>query len=164
MPLGAEDVHAAGRDHLFPFRGPQLVVPGERLGEALRVLVGVDFGLGQLFGVAAEDDVRATARHVRGDRHRAAAPGLGHDRRLALVVLRVQHDMLDPVSLEQAGQHFTVLDRDGADQHRLAVLLAVLDLLDHGIPLFGRPCGRRGPSGPSRIIGSLVGTTITSRS
>ncbi len=46
-------------------------------------------------GVAAQDDVGAAAGHVRGDRHRALAAGLGDDLRLALVVLGVQHLVLD---------------------------------------------------------------------
>ena len=138
VPLGAEDVQAAGGHHLFPLRGAEFPVAGEGLGVAFRVLVRVHVGQGQLFGVAAEDDVRAAARHVGGDRHRAAAACLGHDRRLALVVLRVQHHVPDPLPLEQPRQHLAVLDGDGAYQHRLAVLPAVLDLLDHGVPLLWR--------------------------
>ena len=50
---------------------------------------------GHELGVAAEQDVGAAAGHVGGDRDRAEAAGLGDDLGLVLVVLGVQHDVLD---------------------------------------------------------------------
>ena len=49
-------------------------------------------------------------------------PGLGDDLRLALVVLGVEHLVLDAALLEQLGERLGLLDRDGADQHGLALL------------------------------------------
>ena len=54
--------------------------------------------LGHVFGVAAEHDVGAAARHVGGDRHRAELTGLRDDLGFLLVVLRVEHVMLDALA------------------------------------------------------------------
>ncbi|RIH77558.1 hypothetical protein Mterra_03757 [Calidithermus terrae] len=165
-------------------------------------------GRRQVLGVAAELDVGAAPGHVGRDGHGLAAPGLGHDLRLALVVLGVQdlvrdaladelervHRALEQVpggaevalggdggvvglevgllDLRRAGQQapdllplpaalllggleedlgteldlrevvarllehgrkpLGLLDRDGAHQHRLALLVLLGDLLDHG--------------------------------
>ncbi len=43
------------------------------------------------FQVAAELDVRAAARHVRGDGDGAGHTGLGHNKRFLLMVAGVQH-------------------------------------------------------------------------
>ena len=56
---------------------------------------GSGLGARQELGVAAEQDVGAAAGHVGGDGDRALAAGLGDDRRLALVVLGVQHVVRD---------------------------------------------------------------------
>ncbi len=45
--------------------------------------------------IAAQKDVRSAAGHVGSDRHGTFASRLCHDFRFLLVVLRVQHDMLD---------------------------------------------------------------------
>ena len=58
---------------------------------------------------------------------RADAARLGDDLGLALVVLGVEHLMLDAAALEHAGKLFALLDRDRTDQHRSAVLLHVRD-------------------------------------
>ena len=55
-------------------------------------------------GVAAEQDVRTTAGHVRGDGDRANASGLRHNVRLALMVLRVQGLMRNAALIQQAGE------------------------------------------------------------
>ena len=78
----------------------------------------LQLGPGHRLGVAAEDDVGAAAGHVRGDGHGALAAGLGDDLGLALVVLGVEHLVLDAALVEQAGEPLALLDRHGADQHR----------------------------------------------
>ena len=45
--------------------------------------------------IAAEQDVRTTTSHVRCDRDRTLAACLRNDRSFTLVILRVQHLMLD---------------------------------------------------------------------
>ena len=128
------------------------------------VAVAAALGERQELGVAAEHDVGAAARHVGRDRDGAVAAGLGHDLGLALVLLRVQHLVADAALLELRRELLRVLDRDGADQDRLAGLVA---------PPSPRPRSRRtSPSGSCRprrewslrIIGRLVGIIITSRS
>ena len=95
--------------------------------------------------VAAELNVGAAAGHVGGDGDRARHPGVGDDEGFLLVVAGVQHLVRDAgagsclvlelVLLEQAGQRLRLLDRDRADQDRLAAHVAVLDLLDDGAVL-----------------------------
>ena len=56
--------------------------------------------------------------------------------RCGVLGLRVQDDVLDAVaSCRSVGEHLRDLDRDRADQHRLARLVARLDLVRHGLPL-----------------------------
>ena len=74
--------------------------------------------------VAAQQDVGAAAGHVGGDGDRALAAGLRDDLGLALVVLGVEHLVLDAHALQHAGELLGLLDRDGAHQHRLALLVA----------------------------------------
>ncbi len=106
----------------------------------------------QVLGVAAEQDVGAAAGHVGGDRDRALGAGLRDDLGLALVLLGVQHVVLDAGTLELRREHLGGLDRDRADEDRLTLRVALLDLLDHRVELLalglvdhvGR--GRRAPS------------------
>ena len=90
---------------------------------------------GQARRVAAEQDVRAAAGHVRRDRHRAGPAGLGDDLRLLLVELGVQDLVLDPAPLEELAEALGLLDRDRADEDRPAELLHLGDLLDHRVEL-----------------------------
>ncbi len=83
--------------------------------------------LGHRFGVAAEDDVGSAARHVRRDRDRALPARLGDDVRFALVEFRVQDDVRNPSTLEKAREALRLLDRNGADEDGLALLVQVAD-------------------------------------
>ena len=104
VPLGAQHVEPAelldllelGLDRLLGL----LQGRGQRRGPLLDVLDRVEAALAQLrlgevVGVAAEHDVGTTAGHVRGDGDGALAAGLGDDRRLPVVVLGVEHLVLD---------------------------------------------------------------------
>src|SRR5712691_2203379 len=71
------------------------------------------------FGVAAEENIGASAGHVSGYRHGALASGLGDDGGFTLVILGVEDLVLHAHLLEDAGEAFGFLDRDGADEHRL---------------------------------------------
>ena len=75
--------------------------------------------------------------HVGGDGDRAEAPGLGDDVRLPLVLLGVEHLVGDAALLEQPGELLGLLDRDGADQHRLALGVALRDVVGDGLELGG---------------------------
>ena len=92
----------------------------------------LELGPGHGLGVAAEDDVGAAAGHVRGDGHRPFAPGLGDDLRLALVVLGVEHLVLDALLVEHAGDQLAPLDRDGAHQDRPAAARDLANLARGG--------------------------------
>jgi hypothetical protein len=139
VALGAEDVQAAGGEHLafsashwgLNFAKATLNFSWIDLGARLARGLGIHLGARHELGVAAEDDVRATAGHVGGDRDRALAARLRHDVRLALVLLGVQHVVRDALLAQQRRHHLGLLHADGADQHRLAALVAVLDLGQH---------------------------------
>ena len=90
-----------------------------------------------MFGVAAELDVDAAAGHVGGDHHLALAARLGDQLALSFGVLGlgVEDRVLDPVALERLGDHLRDLDRDGADQDRLALFVAADDFVEHRFPL-----------------------------
>ncbi len=66
----------------------------------------------------------------------APAPaGLGDDLRLLGVVLRVEHRVRDAAAAQHLGEDLGVLHRDRADQHRLAALVPLDDVLDDRVEL-----------------------------
>ncbi len=149
MPLGADDVQAADLGHLAAL-GLHLVLvladgpvpdvlghlePGRVEDLAVLVLQAFQVGPGHEVGVAAEDDVGASASHVRGDRHGPLPAGLGDDLGLALVVLGVQHLVLDPMMPEHLGDQLGLLDRSRPDQHRPARLVDLTDLVEDRLVL-----------------------------
>ena len=159
MPLGAEHVEAAGGQRLFlQARDLRADFVGARALLALaRVLDLGDFLADAHVGIAAELNVGAAAGHVGGDGDRARHAGLRDDVGFLLVIARVQDGedlglggalvagiergkgvgigevVLLPAGLAQhLGELLGFLDRGGADQHRLAALLAVLDQREDG--------------------------------
>ena len=166
MPLGADDVQAAEVDDLlvfvfalalevrkdaFPVGGLDAIeaVEVEEVDELLVIdvlLLALDHLLGDLFvqallarhvfGVAAEQDVGAAARHVGGNRHGVLAAGLRHDLGFLRVILGVEHDVLRALLLEHARQPLGLLNRNGADQRRTSFFLALDDVVDDGRPFF----------------------------
>ena len=116
---------------------------------------------GQARRVAAEQDVRAAAGHVGGDRDGAGPPGLGDDARFLLVELGVEGLVLDAAPLEHRREDLGLLDRDRADQDRPPGLLHLDDLVDEGVELaFSSRKTRSGSS--SRIMSRWVGMATTS--
>ena len=93
-----------------------------------------DFGL----RVAAEHDVGAAACHVGGDGDHFGAPGLGDDLGLTRVLLRIEHVVRQLLLVEHSGEQLRVLDGSGADEDRLAALVAVLDVVDDRLLLLMR--------------------------
>ncbi len=158
MPLGAEDVETAQRLDLLLLGldgglgllqrirpGGLVLLRGVHRGQAaLREL-----GRGEVLRVAAEHDVGASTGHVGGDGDRALAPGLGDDLRLALVVLGVQDLVLDAALAQLLRQVLGLLHADRADQDRLALLVLLGDVLDHG-----RELGRLGLVDQVRLVDS----------
>ena len=115
----------------------------------------------QRLGVAAEHDIRAAACHVGGDGNGAVLAGLRDDIRLALMMLRVQHGVLNALRLEDLGQLLRLLDRDRTDQDRLALGVAFLDA--RMIALILPRSFLYTASGLSlRMTGLLVGISMTS--
>ena len=104
-------------------------VLGLVLGEALGHLVLEAGVLGHELGVSAEQNIGAAAGHVGGDGDGVLAAGLRHDGCFALVILGVQDLVLDAHALEDGGEPFRLLDRDGAHQDGLAPLVEFHDLL-----------------------------------
>ncbi len=86
----------------------------------------------------------------------------GHDFRLTLVVLRVQHLVLDPASLERLAQRLGNVHAHRADQDRESHAVQALDLGANGVvlllPALVDPVGH----GHAVEIGRCVGMTLTS--
>src|SRR2546427_417310 len=74
----------------------------------------------------------ASPGHVRRDRDGADLTGVLDDLRLARVLLRVQDVVRHTLALQELAQVLRRLDRDRADEHRLALLVALFDVRDHG--------------------------------
>ena len=132
MPLCSEDEEAADLADLFGLGVGHLLVLGQAfrkhgagaqdllvlrlgvaggLGDDVLLEAGLfEVGLGEVFGVAAEHDIRAAARHVRGYRDGAELARLGDDLRLALVLLGVQDIVLYPALFQQGGEVFALLN------------------------------------------------------
>ena len=107
---------------------------------ALRALRQVgEFDRDPHLEIAAELDVGAAARHVGGDGDAAGNTRLRHDRRFLLMVARVQHIVRNALGLQHLGEQFGLLDRRGADEHRLAAPACLVDGFDDGVVfLLGR--------------------------
>ena len=129
VPLGADDMQAAGVQHLLVVRLP--------LGaDGLHLLLAGGLQPGDLrFPIAAQDDVGAPPGHVGGDGHRAGPPGLGDDFRLPLVHLGVQHAVLDFPLLEKRRELFGSFNGCRAHQHGRAPREALGDFLGYGVEL-----------------------------
>ena len=72
----------------------------------------------QGFPVAAEQNVRAAAGHVGGNRHRLRRAGLGNNVRFALMLLGVQNFMRNAGFLQLVGKNFRSFNGRRADQDR----------------------------------------------
>ncbi len=148
--------------HLVVLAGEGLHEVGEVLGVLLGLGLGVGLGLGLALGVAAQEDVGAAARHVGGDGDGALAPRLGHDLRLLLVVLGVEHHVRHAAPLEEGAHALALLDGDGAHEDGLALRVELLDLVHGRLELLlARSC-RPGPAKSFRTMGRLGGMTTTS--
>ncbi len=112
--------------------------------------------------VAAQHDVGCRGRHVGGDGDHLRPARLRHDFRLARVLLGVQHLVRKFLLFQQARQQFRVLDRSGADQHRLPALVAIVNVVDDRLVFFARRAIDL-VHAVSRTIGLWVGITTVSR-
>src|SRR5690606_4957456 len=92
VPLGADDVQAAGGDDRFvtllPFVAQRRDLRGALLGrQAFIAFDRIDL----VVDAAAEHDVGTAPRHVGRDGYHAGTTGVGDDLRLAFVLLGVEH-------------------------------------------------------------------------
>src|SRR5262247_835966 len=89
-----------------------------------------DYAFTLLFSSPAKTNVRAPARHVSRDGHRADGAGLGDDLGLSLVVLRIE-DATDDSDLAQlARQCLGLFDAARADQNGAPGNVRAFDLGD----------------------------------
>ena len=157
VALGAQDEQAAYLTDLVRLSADLVLVLGLRLGvllagiqDLLVVCLGVagglgnefiahaglaQVGLGQILRVAAQHNVGAAAGHVGGHSDRPQLTGLGDDLGLLLMVLGVEHIVLDALALEHIRQLLRLFNGDGAHQNGLSLLVALLDLPDDGTEL-----------------------------
>ena len=157
VPLGAQDEEAAHRADLFGLGGGHFLMRRHALaeegaggGDGLVVGIGKAGGFGdhgvvvprlaqvvlrEVFGVAAQHDIGAAAGHIRRDGHGTQLAGLGDDLGFLLVILGVQDGMGHAAPLQQGREILALLNRDGTDQDRLALLVAGADLVDDGLVL-----------------------------
>src|SRR2546425_5714453 len=82
-----------------------------------------------------QDDVGSTTRLVGADVARGGLPRLCDNRRLALVLLRVQDVVLHAAFLEHAREALRFLDRDRADQDWSPLFVHLRDLIDDRLEL-----------------------------
>src|SRR5579862_3280568 len=136
LDLPAEDLrlHRLVLRDLEALHDPLDAVAGEQAhevvlaGEVEARLAGVALAA----GAAAKLVVDASARHVRRDRHRAALARVLDDLGLARVLLRVQDAVPDALPRQQLREVLRRLDRDRADEDRLSLLRALLDVARDG--------------------------------
>ena len=137
VPLGAEDVQAA--ELARPRRPRSSHCASDLLDELLELLAArrracgccsLNSSLREHLRVAAEDDVGAAAGHVGRDGDGALAAGLGHDVRLARVVLRVEHSCGMLFLSRMRAMAAALLDAGRADQDGLPALVVLDDLVD----------------------------------
>ena len=127
VALAAQHVETAECTDLVALGRADLLELGPDLVELRRPLLGgeVDPPAGRLpggqpLGIAAQDDVDASAGHVGGHGHATHPAGLGHDLRLPEVLLGVEHLVGDALLLQQPRQVLGLGHRGRAHQHRLA--------------------------------------------
>ena len=142
VALGAEHVQPAEVEHRLalgvgggPVLGGELGQPLGALGGGVVEALGPQVAAGQALGISAQQDVDAPASHVGGHRHRGEPARLGDDLGLAVVLLGVEHLVGYALLVEQARQLLGLLDRHGADQHRLAPPAALGDVVGAGLEL-----------------------------
>ncbi len=129
MALCADDMQATGSHDLVMFLAATFT---DFLGP------GFAFGCGQFLRqgcdhhvrIATQHDIGTTTGHVRGNRDRILAPGLGHDFRLSFVMFGVQYFVFDALLVEHRGQILGFFDRCRTDENRRATLMRTDNIAD----------------------------------
>ena len=136
--------------------------PGGLVGVAVLEVEALlaQLSVGEEVDRPAEHDVGTATGHVGGHRDGALVARHRHDLGLVGVLLGVEDRVRDTALLQLPGQVLGLLDRDRADQDRLALLVPLDDVLDDGVVL--GLLGTWARSGWSlRTIGRLVGIGTT---
>ena len=132
VTLGTDNVQTTGSQHLIVAHLPGCFQLGNLL--AGRVLQGGNLCL----PVTTQHDVGTTTSHVGRDGDRAKLARLSDNFRFHGMELGVQHLVRDLLFVQDAREQLGVLDRDGTDQHRLALGHTLADIFnDGGILLIG---------------------------
>ncbi len=108
-----------------------------------RQLVFKEVFAGHRFRIAAQQNVRAAAGHVRRHSHGAFASRLRHDARFALVLLGVQHLVRHTGLLQNVRDRLRLFDRNRAHQHWLPTLVIVPDSVGQRIVFLQDPVHHR---------------------
>ena len=136
-------IKAPGFQNRFVFRVGQaraFVNQLLRVNAFCRRIVDIEFRqfvFGQVFRVAAEQNVGAAAGHVCGDRDSAFFTGLRDNLRFFFMLLGVQNRMTNAAALEHTGQQLALFNGNGADKNRLPFFVTGDDLLDDRAELSG---------------------------
>ncbi len=93
--------------------------------------------LDQIFAFELPElDVRTTTRHIRRDHHRAQVPRILDHIRFTLMLLRVEHRVLDLVlPCQHLRDHLGTIHRGRPDQDWTTSVMERLDLIDDRFPL-----------------------------
>ena len=84
----------------------------------------------------AKFDVSTATGHIGGDHHCAEFASACHDFCFALMLLRVEHFVVNAVLLlEFAAEELALLNAGGANQHRATSVMEALDLINDRAPL-----------------------------
>src|SRR5260370_6272910 len=84
-------------------------------------------------GIAPQHDIGTTAGHVVRNGDCTAAPRLGDNLRLTLVVFRVEHVMWHALFIEEIGKVFRGLNGGSTNQDRYACFVLDFDLFNYGV-------------------------------
>ena len=159
VPLGAEDVEAAELGDLVVLGWPRPSRPPRgRSAHAASYSSGVSSGSRPCClsaATARNSGLPPSMMSVPRPAMLVATvtaplrPACGDDRRLTLVLLGVEHLVRDAAPAQLVGEVLALLDRGGADQHRLAGGVPLDDVLDDRVEL-----GLLGPVDEVGLVGA----------
>ena len=136
VPFGAQDKQTADGLNFFLFFGA-LGLEFFQHRRIIRIgIIAAARPASQKLGIAAEQNIRPAAGHVRRYRHCPLAPGLRDDLGFALVIFRIQNVVRNPEPFDGAAENFALFDAHRADQNRLTFRMALFDLLGNRFDLY----------------------------
>ncbi len=139
MALGSDDAQAAQRFDFFMVFSPLRTQSGYfSIAFGLRCGFKLLKRLDHFFNVSAKYDVCAAACHVGGNGDHAGLARLCHDVSLTRMLFGIQHLVRQLFRDQQLVNDFRIFNRRGADQYRLAALVAFANIFDRRLVLFTR--------------------------